>query len=263
MTLATLHRYCHMANSGRVLIVSEAVASSRELLTVDELAAAAGVPVRTIRFYTGKRLLAPPFLAGRTGLYDAGHLATLELIRDLQGHGFSLATVEAILQRLPEDPTPEDIELFGSLVAPWPVEETEVLTHEQWRERFGFDLDPDNVPVLEAAGLLDAVGPEKVQAPRRVLEMLDQVAEIDPPPDMLADAARIVGETTAQLATNLTELFRERMITPDRRARTDEERERLRASADVLRRLTVQLLSTSFQRAIARLLADRARGGGS
>ena len=44
-------------------------------LTVDELSAKVGVPTRTIRFYTGKKLLPPPRLEGRTGLYGPAHVA--------------------------------------------------------------------------------------------------------------------------------------------------------------------------------------------
>ncbi|MEZ0163135.1 MerR family transcriptional regulator, partial [Streptomyces griseorubens] len=52
-----------------------------EALTIDELAARAGVTVRTVRFYGTKGLLPPPVLGPRrVGRYGREHLARLELI---------------------------------------------------------------------------------------------------------------------------------------------------------------------------------------
>ena len=53
---------------------------------VDELAAAAGVAVDTIRFYQSQRLLPPPARRGRVVWYDQTHLDRLRRIRDLKRH---------------------------------------------------------------------------------------------------------------------------------------------------------------------------------
>ncbi len=228
------------------------------LMTVDALAAATGVPVRTIRFYTGKKLLPPPHMRGRTGLYDSTHLATLGLIRDLQGHGFTLAAVEAILDRLPEDPTPADFELYESLVAPWPIEETEVLEIADFAARFGSEPTEEHLERLEAGGLLDRIGPERVRVSTRILSMLEQAAEFDPPPQMLTDAVEAVASHARELADELTDLFEDAMLRPSLGPdRTSEDRERVQRAADVLRTVTVQLLTTSFQRAVTRVMIDR------
>src|SRR5687768_17280561 len=59
-----------------------------ELLTLDELTQRVGMSVRNIRFYTTKRLVPPPLRRGRSGYYSADHVARLELVRELQNHGF-------------------------------------------------------------------------------------------------------------------------------------------------------------------------------
>ncbi|MBX6766499.1 MAG: MerR family transcriptional regulator, partial [Actinomadura rubrobrunea] len=87
-------------------------------LTVDELAARAGLTVRTVRFYAGRGLLPPPRLRGRTGLYGPVHLARLELIRELQSLGLTLAAIERHLARLPDDASPEDLALHRALLSP-------------------------------------------------------------------------------------------------------------------------------------------------
>ena len=64
------------------------------LLTLDELADRVGMSVRNIRFYTTRGLVPPPLRRGRSGYYTADHVARLELVRELQAHGFTLAAIE-------------------------------------------------------------------------------------------------------------------------------------------------------------------------
>ncbi|MEU3877403.1 MerR family transcriptional regulator, partial [Streptomyces sp. NPDC029704] len=53
-------------------------------LTVDELAARAGVTVRTVRFYSARGLLPPPEIGPRrVGRYGFAHLSRLALIEEL------------------------------------------------------------------------------------------------------------------------------------------------------------------------------------
>lgn len=66
-------------------------------LTVDALARAAGVPVRTIREYQALGLLPPPRREGRVGIYAASHIARLRLIQRLQERGYSLAAIRDLL----------------------------------------------------------------------------------------------------------------------------------------------------------------------
>ena len=71
------------------------------VLTVDELAARAGVTVRTVRFYSTKGLLPPPVIGPRrVGRYGRGHLARLALIEELQRQGMTLAAIEREWQLL-------------------------------------------------------------------------------------------------------------------------------------------------------------------
>jgi DNA-binding transcriptional MerR regulator len=68
------------------------------LLTIGELARRAGVPVRTIRFWSDSGLVPP---ASRTDgdrrLYDAACVARLELVTTLRELGVSLASVRRVL----------------------------------------------------------------------------------------------------------------------------------------------------------------------
>lgn len=64
---------------------------------VEQLAAAAGVRVDTIRFYQRRGLLPRPERAGRQAVYSARHLTRLRRIRRLQRDGFPLAVIHRLL----------------------------------------------------------------------------------------------------------------------------------------------------------------------
>lgn len=66
-------------------------------LTLADLAAAVGIPARTIRFYISRGLLAGPAKAGRGAVYTAQHLKTLEEIKSLQAEGRMLSEIAALL----------------------------------------------------------------------------------------------------------------------------------------------------------------------
>ena len=70
--------------------MDETVESLRELLTLDELTNRVGMSVRNVRFYTTKGLVPPPIRRGRSGYYTPDHVARLQLVQELQGHGFTL-----------------------------------------------------------------------------------------------------------------------------------------------------------------------------
>lgn len=66
-------------------------------LTLEQLAAAADVPLRTARFYIQKGLLARPHGTTRSAWYDAGHLEALLRIRKWSDAGLSLARIAELL----------------------------------------------------------------------------------------------------------------------------------------------------------------------
>ncbi|MBK9658256.1 MAG: MerR family transcriptional regulator [Rhodanobacteraceae bacterium] len=71
--------------------------SDQPELTLEQLAAAADVPLRTARFYIQKGLLARPHGSTRSAWYDAGHLETLLRIRKWSAAGLSLARIAELL----------------------------------------------------------------------------------------------------------------------------------------------------------------------
>lgn len=89
-----------------------------DLLTLEELTARVGLSVRNVRFYTSRGLVPPPLRRGRSGYYSTDHVARLQLVRELQEHGFTLTAIKRYVERIPADATPSDIALHLSMLAP-------------------------------------------------------------------------------------------------------------------------------------------------
>ncbi|HKS70838.1 MAG TPA: MerR family transcriptional regulator, partial [Ktedonobacterales bacterium] len=72
-------------------------------LTIEELAAHADVPVRTVRYYIAEGLLPGPGSRGKGAAYTGEHLVRLRLIRRLAARRVPLGEIRDLLARLPAD----------------------------------------------------------------------------------------------------------------------------------------------------------------
>lgn len=220
-------------------------------LTVDELAARVGVPVRTIRFYAGKKLLPPPRLEGRTGLYGPSHVARLALVRDLQHAGYTLAAIEQFLATLPADADAEAVELFGTLLVPWVPEERSVMARDEFADRIDRDVDERLLGLLERANVLERLDDGRIAVTGSQLEFGLRLLDLDAPLDALVEAGDVIRRHAAGLAEELQQVFRDRIVTQFDGA-SAEDRDRLRALAAGLRPLTIQAIVTAYQQALDR-----------
>ena len=229
-----------------------------EELTIDELAARAGVTVRTVRFYSSRGLLPPPKLRGRLGLYGGDHLARLDLIRELQALGFTLSAIERHLERLPADASPDELALQRALIAPWTTDQSEELTRNELNQRAGRHLDDERIEQLEALGLLERGDDGTVRLPNAAMLGVGlQILDLDLPLEMLIQAKEIVQQHTSQIAVELRELFAANVLRPYvERGRPEQERERVREVSDQLRPLTIQVLVHGFQNAVNDVIRD-------
>lgn len=229
-----------------------------EQLTIAELAARTGISVRTIRFYAGMGLIPPPAVRGRLGLYDERHVARLELVRDLQGLGFTLAAIEGYLARIPPDRSPEDLALHRALLAPWLPEQPETVTRAELDARAGRCLDQDELARLVTLEILRRDGAQTwtLTSPDMLsygLSLLD--AEMDF--DVQLAAKQIIERHTNALATELVTLFHDTVLREYReRGRPPELRQRLLALLERLKPITVDGVVTNFQLAINRAIRE-------
>ena len=75
-------------------------------LSITELADAAGISRRAVRFYVQRGLIPAPTGLGRGRHYDQSHLERLKQIRDLQAAGHALDAIGRILAGEPAPPPP-------------------------------------------------------------------------------------------------------------------------------------------------------------
>ena len=220
-----------------------------DTLSVEEVASRVGMSVRTVRFYAGRGLIPPPRREGRNGYYGPAHIARLELVRELQAHGFTLAAIEGYLERLPTDASPQDIALQRTLLAPWMPDLPETLTRDELIARTGRDLDDANIEILVALGTVEPTPDEDVfrVAPAH-LGLGVQMLDLGIPLDAAVAAQRIFTEHGRAIAEELTTVFRE-IVWPYYRD-SGQSPEAIRELVEHYKPLTVQALVLSYEAAV-------------
>ncbi|MGH3778043.1 MAG: MerR family transcriptional regulator [Pseudonocardiaceae bacterium] len=231
-----------------------------DALTIAELAARTGISVRTIRFYAGMNLIPPPAVRGRLGLYDERHVARLELVRDLQGLGFTLAAIEGYLARIPLDRSPEDLALHRALLAPWLPEQPETVDRAELDVRAGRSLTDDELTRLVTLGVARRDGAEAWTLTSSDvlgygLNLLDTEMDFA----VQLTSKQIIERHTNAMATELVALFHDTVLREYReRGRPHELRDRLIALLERLKPITVEGVVTNFQLAVNRAIRESA-----
>jgi DNA-binding transcriptional MerR regulator len=230
-----------------------------ELLTIDQLAARTGITVRNIRYYSGRGLLPPPQLRGRTGLYGADHLARLELVSELSALGFTLSAIESHLERLPPHAGHAELALQRALLTPWVPEEIEEVDRPELERRAGRPLSADDLDALASLGAIRLLDDDHVQL-HGAGALSSAVAVIDSglPNGVWQQAHELIEKHTTALADELMALFQDEVLQPYRdRGRRTEERHRLAAALSQLKPVTVLGVVTAFGRAVNRTIRQR------
>jgi DNA-binding transcriptional MerR regulator len=231
-----------------------------EEMTVDELAARTGMTVRTVRFYAGEGMLPAPVRRGRIAYYGAQHRMRLELIRELQEHGYTLAAIERVLAHIPHDASPADFAMQAAMFAPWMPERAEELDRAALERRAGRRLSRDDVELLVSLGVLERSGRDSFRTTPSVLGMGLELIELPVPAAVLREAADVIHEHAAAVAEGLSDVFRRGIWEPFRSGDTDE-RDQLAAVVSRLRPLVVRGLVNAFghaaDRAVRRTISGR------
>jgi DNA-binding transcriptional MerR regulator len=114
-------------------------ADSRTEYTIDELAAAAQVPSRTIRFYQSRGALMPPEIRGRVAYYAGAHIERLKLIAQLQDRGLRIDAIRDLLNSIDrgEVDLAEWLGVEQQVQAPWANDHPRTVTEEELYELLG------------------------------------------------------------------------------------------------------------------------------
>lgn len=224
-------------------------------LTIDELAARAGVTVRTVRFYGTKGLLPPPEIGRRrVGHYGREHLARLELIEELQERGMTLAAIERYLRQLPPDLSAHDLAIHRAVVASWAPDTVETMTRAELDRRAGRALTDTDVERLTA---MDVVRPrgDAYDVDLGLLRLGVRLLDVPLSQEAILAAREVLIAHSRAAAHELAQLFRGEV---SERGPRDVKS----LSADV-HPLVVQALLTTFQRSLKEELGEWVAGSGT
>jgi len=241
--------------------MEESVESLRELLTLDELTNRVGMSVRNIRFYTTKGLVPPPIRRGRSGYYSADHVARLELVQELQAHGFTLSAIEKYVAGIPADASPEDIALQRTMLAPWQVDRPVEMSRTDLDRRTGRRLSEEDLNTLAALGIVFRTKRGRYEVAVSQLSVGLGLLDLGFPTEAAIAAADVYAEHGRQIAKELNELFRT-MVWPVYKE-SGASPEKLREVVERLKPLSVASLVSAYESAMDETkregIAERAR----
>jgi DNA-binding transcriptional MerR regulator len=225
-------------------------------LTIDELAARAGMTVRTVRFYGTKGLLPPPVIGPRrVGHYGREHLARLALIEELQQQGMTLAAIERYLHQLPPDLDAHDLALHRAVVASWAPDAVETVPRAELERRAGRALGDDDVERLAAMGVVEALdgagagaGAGDYRVDLGLLRLGVGLLDVPLSREAILAARKVLVEHSRAAAHELARLFRGEV---SERAAQD-----VKSLSAYMQPVVVQALLTTFQRSLREELRE-------
>ncbi|MFF4534663.1 MerR family transcriptional regulator [Streptomyces aureus] len=212
-------------------------------LTVDELAARAGVTVRTVRFYSARGLLPPPVIGPRrVGRYSQEHLARLALIEELQHQGMTLAAIERHLMQLPPGLSARDLAVHRAVVASWAPDAPEEVTREELARRAGRPLTDADVERLAAMSVIEGTG-DPVRLDPGLLRLGMELLDVPIADEALLAAREVLLEHARAAARELSRLLRDAVGEQESVAA-------VKSLSAHMHPLVVQALLTAFQRSL-------------
>ncbi|UQA97947.1 MerR family transcriptional regulator [Streptomyces halobius] len=178
-----------------------------------ELAKAAGITVRTLRFYRERKLIPAPRREGRIAWYNEHHLARLRTIGALLERGHTLGGIAELLAAFESG---RDVgELLGledTIVTPWSEETPVRLTPEQLADHFSRDVTPENLSTSLDLGYLTVDGDEFVHISQRLLDASTDLVANGIPLAAVLEAGRQVRAHADALADLFTTLIRTHVL---------------------------------------------------
>ena len=223
-------------------------AGETDLLTLDELCERVGMSVRNVRFYTSRGLVPPPIRRGRSGYYSRDHVGRLELVQELQSHGFTLSAIEKYVARIPAEATPQDIALHRTMLAPWQADLPVEMSRAELNTRSGRTLSEEDLTTLSALGIVFPTRRGRYEVAVSQLSVGLGLLDLGFPLEAALAAAEVYADHGRQLAKELNELFRT-MVWPVYRAE-GADADTLRGVVERLKPLSIASLVTAYEAAM-------------
>lgn len=232
-----------------------------------ELAEAAGITPRTLRFYRERKMLRPPRREGRIAWYDEHHLARLRTITALLARGHTLGGIADLLGAFERGrdarTAAEVLGLDGAALAPISDETPVRLTPEELADYYQGEVTVDNLAASLDIGYVAVDGDEFVHTSRRLLDASAELVAKGIPLAAVLTAGRELRVQTDVIATLFARLFREHLL-PLQNTTDPADLNNLLTRVGPLARDVVQAeLGLSLDRAIRAELEEWVRGLGA
>ncbi|GHF33735.1 MerR family transcriptional regulator [Kitasatospora xanthocidica] len=158
---------------------------------VEELAEAAGITTRTLRFYRERKLLQPPRKEGRIAWYGEEHLSRLRMIGELLERGHTLGGIAELIGAGESGRDVADlIGLEAAIVAPWSDETPVRLDWEELKAAFGDQLTEENTAESIAQGFITVEDEGITHVSRRLMDATTELVAEGVPLAAVLDASR-------------------------------------------------------------------------
>ncbi|MGE5336063.1 MAG: MerR family transcriptional regulator [Nitrososphaerota archaeon] len=224
--------------------------ASENDLTIEQLAAEAGMTVRNIRSHRARGLLPAPEVRDRVGYYGPSHLARLRMIQELQADGFNLKGIERMLGQ--NMGAAEQFLSFRRALGEFDDEQPRTFTRKELDARFGTESD-DVLKRAIDAGALVPVEEGRFEAP--FPSLLDAAEGVIAAGVSLDHALAAIGKVRSRcrsISHEFVELFLEDIWKPFEEEGYPEDRwPAVRAALDQLRPLSLQALAAVYRMSLS------------
>lgn len=219
----------------------------------EELARAAGVKVRNLRYYQERGLLPPPEREGRIAWYSEDHLTRLRVIDDLLGRGYTVNGIAELLQAWEQGSGIAGLlGLERVMTQDWVHEEAVRLPLSELVRLFGGAATAADTRRAVELGYLRVDGDTVTHVSRRLLDATSALVRQGIPVAEILDAGAFVQSQAAAVADRFVELFRRHVIAGrGLEELTARDVQRITDAVAALRPVAGDVVASEFARAMA------------
>ncbi|MGW4895768.1 MerR family transcriptional regulator [Kitasatospora sp. NPDC004240] len=180
---------------------------------VEELANAAGITTRTLRFYRERKLLQPPRKEGRIAWYGEAHLTRLRVIAELLDRGHTLGGIAELIGAGESGRDVADlIGLEDAIIAPWSDETPAHLDWDELKDTFGDQLTEENTAEAIAQGWITVQEDGITHVSRRLMDATTALVREGVPLSVVLESSRRTQEHVDAIAELFTSVVREHLL---------------------------------------------------
>jgi DNA-binding transcriptional MerR regulator len=218
-------------------------------MTIGELARRTGMTIRNIRAHQTRGLLPPPEVHGRTGYYNEGHVARIELTREMQAEGLNLEAIRRVLESS-EGSSREMVDFARAVRAPFEDETPEIFDADELAAAWGVEkFDQKLLSRVEEVGILRQLPEGKLEViSPRLQQAGTALVELGVSPQAAVETAEELRRRSERVSRTFVELFVREIWEPFEKAgRPEEDWPKVREALDRMRSLASDALLAMFQ----------------